>query len=37
MQEENARMLAEMEDEVGDLDALFAELDANVAASRQVG
>ncbi|KAG2454100.1 hypothetical protein HYH02_001139 [Chlamydomonas schloesseri] len=36
LQEENDRLLSEMEDEVGDLDSLFAELDASVAKSREV-
>eukprot|EP00198_Chlamydomonas_reinhardtii_P005246 XP_001694582.1 predicted protein [Chlamydomonas reinhardtii] len=35
LQEENDRLLSEMEDEVGDLDSLFAELDASVAKSRE--
>eukprot|EP00798_Chlamydomonas_sp_ICE-L_P019943 gene19943-26651_t len=37
LQEENDRMLKEMDDEVGDIDALFAELDASLAESRKVG
>ncbi|KAG2432541.1 hypothetical protein HXX76_008886 [Chlamydomonas incerta] len=36
LQEENDRLLSKMEDEVGDLDSLFAELDASVAKSREV-
>ncbi|GLC35394.1 hypothetical protein PLESTB_000569400 [Pleodorina starrii] len=36
LQEENDRLLSAMDDEVGDLDDLFAELDASVAASRAV-
>ncbi|GLI69340.1 hypothetical protein VaNZ11_013926 [Volvox africanus] len=36
LQEENDRLLSAMDDEVGDLDDLFAELDASVAQSRAV-
>ena len=35
-QEENDKMLAELDDDREDLDALFAELDASVAQSRAV-
>ncbi|GFR45225.1 hypothetical protein Agub_g6622 [Astrephomene gubernaculifera] len=36
LQEDTDRLLSAMEEEVGDLDDLFAELDASVAASRQL-